>query len=119
MPRFDRISSPARWCGWRSIWSGAPASSKPSWATARADAGARRGAGGSDDGPGIAPDERAHLFERFRRGANVSASGSGLGLAIVKSAGRQIGARIENAHGLGGKGIGFRLRWPDEALARV
>jgi two-component system, OmpR family, sensor histidine kinase QseC len=31
----------------------------------------------SDDGPGIAPGERAQLFERFRRGANVSVSAQG------------------------------------------
>jgi two-component system, OmpR family, sensor histidine kinase QseC len=69
----------------------------------------------SDDGPGIAPGERAQLFERFRRGANVSVSGSGLGLAIVKSAARQLGARIEIVPGLGGKGIGFSLTWPNAA----
>lgn len=46
-----------------------------------------------DNGPGIDPDQAAHVFERFYRGtaaspgsdAGVRPEGSGLGLAIVKS----------------------------------
>jgi two-component system sensor histidine kinase KdpD len=39
-----------------------------------------------DDGPGIAPDDVPHVFERFYRAAEQGrrARGSGLGLAIVK-----------------------------------
>ncbi len=38
-----------------------------------------------DDGPGIAPEERALVFERFYRSTSARAMpGSGLGLAIVK-----------------------------------
>ena len=37
-----------------------------------------------DDGPGIPPDERESVFERFTRGADAtSRPGSGLGLALV------------------------------------
>src|ERR1700754_3314799 len=36
---------------------------------------------GADDGPGAAHDQRAPIFERYRRGAR--SSGTGLGLAIV------------------------------------
>ena len=37
-----------------------------------------------DDGPGIPPEQRERVFERFARGANPApAPGSGLGLAIV------------------------------------
>jgi two-component system sensor histidine kinase TctE len=38
----------------------------------------------ADDGPGIAADAVASLFERFRRGPNASGHGAGLGLAIAK-----------------------------------
>lgn len=37
----------------------------------------------SDDGPGIAPDRQARVFERFERGGETS-GGAGLGLALVK-----------------------------------
>jgi signal transduction histidine kinase len=37
----------------------------------------------SDNGTGIAPNDIAHLFERFNRGSNPIGTGSGLGLAIV------------------------------------
>lgn len=36
-----------------------------------------------DAGPGISPDERLHVFERFARGADPSVPGTGLGLALV------------------------------------
>jgi two-component system, OmpR family, sensor histidine kinase PrrB len=36
-----------------------------------------------DDGPGIPPDDRERVFERFARGARPRAPGSGLGLVIV------------------------------------
>jgi len=64
-----------------------------------------------DDGPGIAPTERARVFERFHRGEGARASGSGLGLAIVASAARRLGARIEVGDGLGGRGVSIALRW--------
>jgi signal transduction histidine kinase len=43
----------------------------------------------ADSGPGIAPDQRTVIFERYRRGG--SSAGSGLGLAIV--------AEIAQLHG--------------------
>ena len=38
----------------------------------------------ADDGPGIAPSDREHVFERFWRAPDSGADGSGLGLAIAK-----------------------------------
>ncbi len=38
----------------------------------------------SDSGPGIAPEDLPHVFDRFRRGGAVEYSGAGLGLAIAK-----------------------------------
>ncbi|WCB95836.1 Sensor histidine kinase TmoS [Baekduia alba] len=37
----------------------------------------------ADDGPGVAPDQRETIFERYRRGNRPAGTGSGLGLAIV------------------------------------
>ena len=39
----------------------------------------------SDSGPGIPPEDRPHVFDRFYRGRGADEPGSGLGLAIVKA----------------------------------
>jgi signal transduction histidine kinase len=53
-----------------------------------------------DEGPGVAPEEDGHLFERFYRGeaGRRGAAGTGLGLAIVETLARRWGggARIAN-----------------------
>jgi len=49
----------------------------------------------SDDGPGIAPEEREHVFERFTRGERASGGGTGLGLAIARWVVRLHGGTIE------------------------
>ena len=65
----------------------------------------------SDDGPGLPPGERAHIFERFyraagARGAGVArdGGGSGLGLAIVREIierhGGTVGTGTREPHGL-------------------
>lgn len=48
-----------------------------------------------DDGPGIAPEDRGRVFERFTRGAQPRGDGTGLGLAIVRDIAAQHGARVE------------------------
>jgi two-component system OmpR family sensor kinase/two-component system sensor histidine kinase BaeS len=48
----------------------------------------------SDNGPGIAPEDLAHLFDRFWRGGKPRAEGSGLGLAISRELVRAHGGRI-------------------------
>ena len=65
-----------------------------------------------DDGPGIAPAERARVFDRFYRGAGQAASGSGLGLAIVRQAALRLGGSVAIAPGLAGRGVGLQLRVP-------
>jgi signal transduction histidine kinase len=56
-----------------------------------------------DHGPGIQPEQRAHVFERFVRGntpastGQISTGGTGLGLAIVRWAVELHGGRIEVA----------------------
>ncbi|MBV8246033.1 MAG: HAMP domain-containing histidine kinase [Candidatus Eremiobacteraeota bacterium] len=48
-----------------------------------------------DRGPGMEPQDAAHAFDRFYRGANkYDAEGSGLGLAIAKSAAERAGGEI-------------------------
>jgi signal transduction histidine kinase len=48
----------------------------------------------SDDGPGIDPRVRGHLFERFSRGPETTAAGSGLGLAIADELAQRMGGSI-------------------------
>ncbi|HET7793408.1 MAG TPA: ATP-binding protein [Rhizobacter sp.] len=47
-----------------------------------------------DAGPGIPPDERERVFDRFYRRASGNEAGSGLGLAIVKSVAARHGATV-------------------------
>ena len=38
----------------------------------------------SDNGPGIAPEDLPHIFERFYRGKNSQGQGAGIGLALAR-----------------------------------
>ena len=49
----------------------------------------------SDNGPGIPPESREQVFERFYRLEGTVASGSGLGLAIARELAGLMGGRIE------------------------
>lgn len=64
----------------------------------------------ADNGPGIAAEELAHIFERFYRGRSVTASGSGLGLAIVRSLVLAQGGQI-SVESAPGQGARFSLTW--------
>ncbi len=57
-----------------------------------------------DSGPGIAHNEREHMFERFVRGAAQQTSGSGLGLSIARAIALRHGASLtlDESHRLGG-----------------
>jgi len=48
-----------------------------------------------DDGPGIAPEERQRIFERFYRVLGSGQEGSGLGLAIVREIAVQHDATVQ------------------------
>jgi two-component system sensor histidine kinase QseC len=63
----------------------------------------------ADDGPGIAAEERALVFERFHRRQGHDKPGSGLGLAIVKQAAQRLRATIQLTTGLDGGGCAFVL----------
>lgn len=60
-----------------------------------------------DNGPGIAPEHRARVFERFYRILGNGESGSGLGLSIVDEIAKRHGARLELA--TGSHGVGTRI----------
>jgi signal transduction histidine kinase len=51
----------------------------------------------ADEGPGVPPAERSHIFERFYRGrsdATMRVHGTGLGLALVKELAEQTGGYV-------------------------
>jgi two-component system OmpR family sensor kinase/two-component system sensor histidine kinase QseC len=69
-----------------------------------------------DDGPGIPPEQRERVFDRFQRGEGATVEGSGLGLAIVRAAARQQGADVGLADSPLG-GLRAEIRWPAEPRA--
>ncbi|MGH8738689.1 MAG: ATP-binding protein [Burkholderiales bacterium] len=67
----------------------------------------------SDSGPGIPPEERTRVFDRFYRRAGESSDGSGLGLAIVKQIVARHGGTIALADaGAGAGGLRVAVRLP-------
>ena len=68
----------------------------------------------ADRGPGMAPAERARVFERFFRGAaadGTNGGGLGLGLAISQGLARGMGGELSVAPRAGG-GCAFTLEFP-------
>ncbi len=68
-----------------------------------------------DYGPGIAEQDRAHIFERFWRGRSESEAGAGLCLSIVASVMQAHGGSITVEDPPGGGAL-FRLRFPNPAV---
>lgn len=65
----------------------------------------------SDDGPGIAPDQRQRVLERFYRIAEQSQPGTGLGLAICKRVADLHEASLTLTEGLHGRGLTVRVHF--------
>ncbi|MGS1106279.1 ATP-binding protein [Achromobacter anxifer] len=65
-----------------------------------------------DEGPGIAPDERERVFDRFYRVEGNAQHGSGLGLAIARSIADQHGATIELQDTPAGAGLRVKVVFP-------
>ena len=65
-----------------------------------------------DSGPGIPPEERERVFDRFYRVAGSEAAGSGLGLAIIKAIAERHGAtlKLDKSERLGG--LAATVRFP-------
>jgi two-component system OmpR family sensor kinase len=73
----------------------------------------------ADRGPGVPPEMRERVFERFARGAGDTApsGGSGLGLAIVRAVTTSHGGTVEVLEAEGG-GARFVVTLPAEAPTR-
>lgn len=66
----------------------------------------------TDDGPGVPPDERDRIFEKFSRGRRSAAvAGAGLGLAIARSLAELHGGTVRYEDAEGG-GASFVLSVP-------
>jgi two-component system sensor histidine kinase TctE len=63
-----------------------------------------------DHGPGVPPEYRAQVFERFWRAPGQTRTGSGLGLALVREIVVAHGWSVECGAAPGG-GASFRVRW--------
>jgi len=70
-----------------------------------------------DTGPGIPPDQRERVFDRFYRatGSVDVEDGSGLGLAIVKRVAEQHNAAITLSDGTAGEGLRVTVHFPVES----
>jgi two-component system, OmpR family, sensor kinase len=65
-----------------------------------------------DDGPGIAPELREKVFERFFRAHGDRSGSSGLGLAIVKAVAESHDGTVSLEPPLDGRGARFVVRFP-------
>jgi signal transduction histidine kinase len=72
-----------------------------------------------DEGPGIPPDLRLRVFERFVRGRRDGGRGSGLGLAIVRSVAQSHGGTVTLDEPEPGHGTRFTIRIPAGAPAAL
>jgi signal transduction histidine kinase len=66
----------------------------------------------ADRGPGVPPENRERIFERFWRGAGVKTNGAGLGLSIVKEIMKMHGGAVSVADNPGGGAV-FTLSFPN------
>jgi two-component system sensor histidine kinase GlrK len=68
----------------------------------------------ADTGPGIAPEDRGHIFEAFYQGATPAGSlvrGTGIGLSVVQEFVRAQGGTVALVDSEA-KGAHFRVRMP-------
>ena len=65
-----------------------------------------------DNGPGIPPEERARVFDRFYRVRGTPGDGAGLGLAIVREIAQRYGGAVALLDGAGGRGLRVEVSFP-------
>lgn len=65
----------------------------------------------TDEGPGIPPDARGRVFERFVRVPGDDTPGSGLGLSIVRAAAERNRAAVTLGDGPGARGLRVVVRF--------
>lgn len=66
----------------------------------------------TDTGPGIPPELRERVFDRFYRSSNAGVPGSGLGLAIVRKIAERHQATVNLETGDGGRGLKVTVCFP-------
>ncbi|TCS33503.1 two-component system sensor histidine kinase QseC [Paucimonas lemoignei] len=64
-----------------------------------------------DDGPGVTPQDRLRLADRFFRVSGSNVEGSGLGLSLVERIAQQYGGDVSFGPGLGGHGLGVTVKF--------
>ena len=72
----------------------------------------------ADQGPGLRPDEMAHVFDRFYRAPGAPSGGTGLGLAIARWIVERHGGRIGVRNAETGGAV-FRAELPQGGGAPV
>jgi signal transduction histidine kinase/HAMP domain-containing protein len=72
----------------------------------------------ADQGPGVRPEDRDRIFERYERGAaGVRAEGTGLGLYVSRSLCRAMGGELVLDAAEAGQGASFTILLPAEPPA--
>jgi signal transduction histidine kinase len=69
----------------------------------------------ADDGPGVAPEQRRALGERFYRVPGSAQPGTGLGLSIVRRISELHRAGVAFDDGPGGRGLSVVVTFPASA----
>lgn len=69
----------------------------------------------ADRGPGLPPGDSAHLFDRFKRGANAKPGGTGIGLSLVKGFVEAQEGTVTAANRPGGGAL-FTVRLPSDTM---
>ena len=65
-----------------------------------------------DNGPGVPPNERRRMLERFYRVTGTVGEGTGLGLAIADEIARVHNTQLQVLDGQGGVGLRMHLQLP-------